>query len=216
MISRTLLMVHFYPMSWMRRVRSEFTEGHWAGPWSTEGELLGGWVLSYVLHSVSSLRTLLLSPGSQGWASHRSSQGGRTSLMDFSPATGSSPSTERNTFLNSHPILTLLLHTLHPLRSINCQIIGFFECASIRYQCIVQSCNTGSTSLSHKVLTLIEQNSFIWKENPISGRRCFHITFSWTCSSGELTLSDWPFWMILEIVEKVPFRYIKLKGAVVC
>ena len=36
-------------------------------------------------------------------------------------------STERNTFLNSHPILTLLLHTLHPLRSINCQIISFLN-----------------------------------------------------------------------------------------
>ena len=36
-------------------------------------------------------------------------------------------STERNTFLNSHPILTLLLHTLHSLRRINCQIISFLN-----------------------------------------------------------------------------------------
>ena len=91
-----------------------------------------------------------------------------------------------------------------------------FEFASMRYQCIVQSYNTRMISENHKLITLIKQGSFIWKENPISGRRCFHITFSWTCSSGELTLSDWPFWMILEIVEKVAFRYIKLKGAVVC
>ena len=40
MISLTLIMVHFYPMSWMRRVCPEFTQGHRAGPGSTEGELL--------------------------------------------------------------------------------------------------------------------------------------------------------------------------------
>ena len=105
--------VHPRSQSWSREHRGGIAEG--------------GWVLSSVLRSVSSLRTLLLSPGSQGWASHRSSQGGRTSLVGFSPATGSGPSTERNTFLNSHPILTLLLHTLHPLRRINYQIIGFLN-----------------------------------------------------------------------------------------
>ena len=36
-------------------------------------------------------------------------------------------STERNTFLNSHAILTLLLHTLHPLRRISCQVISFLN-----------------------------------------------------------------------------------------
>ena len=41
MISLTLIMVHFYYMSWMRRVCPEFTQGHRAGPGSTEGELLG-------------------------------------------------------------------------------------------------------------------------------------------------------------------------------
>ena len=40
MISHTLLMVHFYSMSWMKRVCPEFTQGHRAGPGSTEGELL--------------------------------------------------------------------------------------------------------------------------------------------------------------------------------
>ena len=41
MISLTLIMVHFYSMSWMRRVCPEFTQGLRAGPGSTEGELLG-------------------------------------------------------------------------------------------------------------------------------------------------------------------------------
>ena len=36
-------------------------------------------------------------------------------------------STERNAVLDSHPILTLLLHTLHPLRRISCQIISFLN-----------------------------------------------------------------------------------------
>ena len=40
MISLTLLMVHFYPMSWMRRVCTGLTQGDRAGPGSTEGELL--------------------------------------------------------------------------------------------------------------------------------------------------------------------------------
>ena len=35
--------------------------------------------------------------------------------------------TERNIFLNSHSILTLFLHILHPLRRINCQIISFLN-----------------------------------------------------------------------------------------
>ena len=41
MISLTLIMVHFYSMSWMRRVCPEFTQGHRAGPGSTEQESLG-------------------------------------------------------------------------------------------------------------------------------------------------------------------------------
>ena len=36
-------------------------------------------------------------------------------------------STERNTFLNSHPILTLLLYIPHPLRRISYQIISFLN-----------------------------------------------------------------------------------------
>ena len=44
---------------------------------------------SWFLCSVPSLRTLLLSRGSQGGGDHSSSQGDRTSLLDFSPATGS-------------------------------------------------------------------------------------------------------------------------------
>ena len=36
-------------------------------------------------------------------------------------------STERNTLLNSHPILTLLLYILHPLRRISYQIISFLN-----------------------------------------------------------------------------------------
>ena len=41
MISLNLMMVHFYPMSWIRRVCTGLTQGHRAGPGSTEGELLG-------------------------------------------------------------------------------------------------------------------------------------------------------------------------------
>ena len=36
-------------------------------------------------------------------------------------------STERNAVLDSHPILILLLHTLHPLRRISCQTISFLN-----------------------------------------------------------------------------------------
>ena len=51
--------VHPRSQSWSREHRGGIAEG--------------GWVLSSVLRSVSSLRTLLLSPGSQGRASHGSS-----------------------------------------------------------------------------------------------------------------------------------------------
>lgn len=36
MISCNLMKVHFYPMSWMRRVVIGLTQGHRAGPGSTE------------------------------------------------------------------------------------------------------------------------------------------------------------------------------------
>ena len=42
MISRTLLMVHFYSMSWMKRVCPEFTQGHRAGPERQRGNFWGG------------------------------------------------------------------------------------------------------------------------------------------------------------------------------
>ena len=66
MISLNLMMVHFYPMSWIRRVCTGLTQGHRAGPGSTEGELLGR--LGAILGTVFcvSLGTLLLSPGRQG------------------------------------------------------------------------------------------------------------------------------------------------------
>ena len=41
MISCNLMKVHFYPMSWMRRVVTGLTQGHRADPGSTERELLG-------------------------------------------------------------------------------------------------------------------------------------------------------------------------------
>ena len=128
MISLNLLMVHFYPMSWMRRVSSEFTEGHWAGPGSTKGELLreAGCCLKYcVLHQawehcschvvakVGPVTEVYRVTEPHSWIS----------VLPLAQVT----STERNTFLNSHPILTLLLHTLHPLRSISCQIISFLN-----------------------------------------------------------------------------------------
>ena len=126
MISRTLLMVHFYSMSWMKRVCPEFTQGHRAGPGSTEGELLreaGCCPLYYVLcgawEHCSCHLVAKVGPVTEV-------HGDRTSLLDFIPATGSGPSTEKkNTFLNSHAILTLFLHTLHPLRRRSCQIISF-------------------------------------------------------------------------------------------
>ena len=65
------------------------TQGHWAGPGRHRGNFWGGWVQSWFLCSVPCLRTLLLSCCSQGGGNHSSSQGDRTSLLDFSPATGS-------------------------------------------------------------------------------------------------------------------------------
>ena len=94
----------------------------------------------------------------------------------------------------------------------SCQIISFLNLQASGIN--VQSCNNRMISLSRRIFTLIEQNSFVWRENPTSGRRCFHITFSWTNSLGEL-ITVW-LTLIHEIAEKVPFRYIKLKGALVC
>ena len=126
MISRTLLMVHFYSMSWMKRVCPEFTQGHRAGPGSTEGELLREaeccplyYILCRAWEHCSCHLVAKVGPVTEV-------HGDRTSLLDFIPATGSGPSTEKkNTFLNSHAILTLFLHTLHPLRRRSCQIIRF-------------------------------------------------------------------------------------------
>ena len=109
--------VHPRSQSWSREHRGGIAEG--------------GWVLSSVLRSVSSLRTLLLSCGS--WSSH----GGRTSLLDFSPTPGSGH-LYRKAFLDSHFSGIFSWHYFCVL----CILLGklsdyqFFECASIRYQCI--------------------------------------------------------------------------------
>ena len=103
--------VHPRSQSWSREHRGGIAEG--------------GWVLSSVLRSVSSLRTLLLSPGSQGRASHGSSWWQNLTLGFHSCYWLRSLYRKKNTFLNSRAILTLFLHTLHPLRRRSCQIIRF-------------------------------------------------------------------------------------------
>ena len=70
---------------------------------------------------------VLCQPGNTAPVTWSPRAGDRTSLLDFSPATSSGPSTEGNTFLNFCTILTLFLHTLYPLRRINCQIISFLN-----------------------------------------------------------------------------------------
>ena len=99
----------------------------WTGPGSTEGELLREagccpryYVLCRAWEHCSCHLVAKVGPVTEV-------HGDRTSLLDFIPATGSGPSTEKNTFLNSHAILTLFLHTLHPLRRRSCQIISFFN-----------------------------------------------------------------------------------------
>ena len=52
-------------------------------------------------------------------------------------------STERNTFLNSHPILTLLLYILHPLRRISCQIISFLNLQASDINALFRAVTTG-------------------------------------------------------------------------
>ena len=121
MISWELMMVYFYPMSWMRRVATGLTLGHRAGPGSTEGEFLAesechprycalcqAWE-HCSCHVVAKVRPVT--------EVHRKAEPHSCiSVLPLAQVT----STERNTFLNSHSILTLLLH---PLRRINCQII---------------------------------------------------------------------------------------------
>ena len=128
MISFTLLMVHFDSMSWMRRVCPECTQGHRAGPGSTEGELLREaeccplyYLLCRAWEHCSCHLVAKVGPVTK---IHRVTEPHSwISVLPLAQIT----STEWNTFLNSHPILTLLLHTLHPLRSINYQIISFLS-----------------------------------------------------------------------------------------
>ena len=106
-----------------------------------------------------SLRTLLLSRGSQGGVVTQVHRVTEThswiSVLPLAQVT----STERNEVLDSHPILPLFLHTLHPLRRISCQIISFLNLQASGIN--VQSCDNRMISLSRRIFTLIEQNSFV-------------------------------------------------------
>ena len=104
------------------------TQGHRAGPGSTEGELLAeskchprycvlcrAWE-HFSCHMVAKVRPVT--------EVHRVAEpNSYISVLPVAQVT----STERNAVLDSHPILTLLLHTLHPLRRISYQIISFLN-----------------------------------------------------------------------------------------
>ena len=127
MISCNLMMVH-YPMPWMSRVGPGLTQSRRAGPGSIEGELLreAGCCPRYCIlcRAWEHFSCHLVAKVGPVTEVHRVVQPHSwISVLPLAQVT----STERNTFLNSHPILTLFLHTLHPLRRINCQIISFLN-----------------------------------------------------------------------------------------
>ena len=111
--------------------------------WSREhrGAIAGGaCVLSYVLCSVWSLRTLLLK--FTGW---------QNITLGFQSCHWVRLPLQKE-ILDSHPSWTSFWHCFCILCILLGELSGyhFFECESIRYQCIVESCNTGNISLSQQ------------------------------------------------------------------
>ena len=153
-------MAPFCLLSWVRRLGPGLTQGLKAGPGGPERELLGEaechlkyYVLCWVWEHCSFHIVAKVGPSPKFTEC-------RTSLLDFSPTPGLGH-LFRNPFLDSHSSGIFSWHYF----CILCILLGklsdyqFFECASIRYQCIVQSYNTGSISLNQQVFTLYMPSS---------------------------------------------------------